>query len=170
MGSHCRDRGDWFSVPIAQNYLHRILERIHSSRRVRLVRRLLPVTNQNRMTAGRSSGCDIPMLIADDPTMLEIQVHVAAGLQNHPRIGLAPRMIAAIFLDRAFGVVWTVIKPLDQPGLMHFIVKELGDALVHSIDISLGKLAARHAALVGDDDQPIARLMELNQRLSRAFL
>lgn len=77
-------------------------------------------------------------------------------------------MLAPIFFDCPFGVIGTVIETLDQLGLMQLVVQQLGDSLMHRIDISFGKLAARHTALVGYNDQSIAGAAQLQQRLSSA--
>ena len=65
-------------------------------------------------------------------------------------------MFAPIFFDRTFGVIRAVIETLDQFGLMEFIVQQLSDSLMHSIDISFSELATRHSALVGYNDQSVA--------------
>src|SRR3954453_18920991 len=66
---------------------------------------------------GRRTGFDVAHLIAHDRAPSGIKLEVEYGLQDHSRIGLAPRMLAPVLADAVQGMVGAVIDASDRRAL-----------------------------------------------------
>jgi hypothetical protein len=100
----------------------------------------------------RRAGFDVAHLVAHDRAASGIKPEVEYGLQDHSRIGLAPRVITAMGADAVHGMIGAMIDTGDR--------RTLGlEALAHptcQLLISLlVEVAAADAGLVADDhDRP----------------
>src|SRR5215472_12181383 len=62
----------------------------------------------------RRAGLDVAYLVSEDRGLSRIEVKVGHGLQDHTRVWLAPRMIAAVLADAMEGVIRAVIHASDR--------------------------------------------------------
>ena len=102
--------------------------------------------------AGRSTGFDVAYLIAEDRAVSGIEPEIGDGLQQHSRLGFAPRVIATVFTDAILRVIRAMIDPGDC-GALRF------EAIAHpSRQVRIGafvEIAAADAGLVRhDNDRP----------------
>jgi hypothetical protein len=106
---------------------------------------------------GRRASFDVAGLVAYERAASGIEREVGGGLQKHPGIGLAPRMIATIVADTVHRMIGTVIDARDG-GAFRF------EASAHPPrHIRIGffiEIAAADAGLVGDDDNRPAYLID----------
>src|SRR5262249_45269445 len=61
----------------------------------------------------RLAGLDVAHFVSQDRGLSGIEIKVGQGLQDHTRVRLAPRMIAAVFADAMEGVIRAVIHASD---------------------------------------------------------
>ena len=104
----------------------------------------------------RLAGLDVAYLVSQDRGLSRIEVKIGHGLQDHTRVGLAPRMIAAVLADAMEGVIRTVIHSSDR---YVFRFK----AITHpSCQVFIGgfvEITTADAGLVGDDNDQPAQLV-----------
>src|SRR5262249_38600273 len=117
----------------------------------RRVRAIVARSEQNPQTdAGSGAGLDVAHLVAHDRGGREIKSEVGGRLQDHSRIGLAPRMIAAVCADAALGVVGAMINAGDRRLLgREAVAHPPGQARIGRFVV----IAAADAGLVGDHHQ-----------------
>src|SRR6516162_904444 len=103
----------------------------------------------------RLAGLDVAYLVSQDRGLSRIEVKIGHGLQDHTRVGLAPRMIAAVLAD-AEGVVRTVIHSSDR-----YLFRFKG--ITHpSRQVFIGgfvEITTADAGLVGNDNNQPAQLV-----------
>jgi hypothetical protein len=99
---------------------------------------------------------DVAHFVSQDRGLNRIEVKIGHGLQYHTRVGLAPRMIAAVLADAMEGVIRTVIHSSDR---YVFRFK----AITHpSRQVFIGgfiEITTADAGLVGDDNDQPAQLV-----------
>jgi hypothetical protein len=104
----------------------------------------------------RLAGLDVAYLVSQDRGLCRIEVKIGHGLQDHTRVGLAPRMIAAVLADAMEGMIRTVIHSSDR---YVFRFK----AITHpSCQVFIGgfvEITTADAGLVGDDNDQPAQLV-----------
>src|SRR6478736_3548388 len=99
--------------------------------------------------ACRHTGFHIADLVTQDRTLCGIQTEVRDRLQDHARVGLAPRMLAAVRADTVHRVIGTIIDAgyrglLPRKPIAHPTCQILVSLLVEA--------ATANAGLIGDDD------------------
>src|SRR5262245_1187691 len=99
---------------------------------------------------------DVAHFVSQDRGLNRIEIKVGHGLQYHARVGLAPRMIAAVLADAMEGVIRAVVHASDRR-VFRF------KAFTHpSRQVFIGPLvemATTDAGLVGDDNDRPAQLV-----------
>jgi hypothetical protein len=103
-----------------------------------------PQTNPRRRT-----GFDVAHFIAQNRAASEVEPQVRRGLQEHPRLGFAPRMIATVFADAVQRVIRAVI---DTPDRRAFCFKAIAHPSRQVRVAVFVEIAAADAGLVGDDN------------------
>src|SRR6516225_6636396 len=104
----------------------------------------------------RLAGLDVAHFVSQDRGLSGIEIKVGQGLQDHTRVRLAPRMIAAVLADAMKGVIRAVIhasdrrafrfKPFTHPSRQVFIG-------------GFVEITTADAGLVGNDNNQPAQLV-----------
>src|SRR5262249_55412307 len=104
----------------------------------------------------RRAGLDVAYLVSEDRGLSRIEVKVGHGLQDHTRVWLAPRMIAAVLADAMGGGIRGVINASDRR-MFRF------EALTHSGRQSFVggfvEITTADTRLVADDNNQAAQLV-----------
>lgn len=112
--------------------------------------------------SGRSAGVDVAGRVADSPRSGEVEVEVVVGLAEHAGRRLPARAgAAAVAGHRAVWVVGAGVDPVEANAIR---VEERPETFVHGLQSVRGEEAAGYPALVGDDDEGPARVLEGVQR------
>lgn len=120
----------------------------------------LGTTDEHGPATGRHARRDVSGLVADHPAAGEVETEIPGGLQEHARLGFAPRMLAPVLGPDGFGVVRAVVEAVDETAATGGVVDESRDLAMHAIHVLLRVATSGHAALVGHHDQSVARLPE----------
>src|SRR4051795_6584715 len=105
----------------------------------------------------RLPGLDVPSLISDYEASIELHRPVLDEIVQHTGCGLAPIMLSDVAGDRSLRMVWTEADVIDPRA----VTGELGThPAVQPVHVGVSEEAARDAGLVGEDEYPIAGLVE----------
>src|SRR5262249_45313740 len=104
----------------------------------------------------RLAGLDVAHFVSQDHGLSGIEIKVGQGLQEHTRVRLAPRMIAAILADAMEGVIRAVVHASDR---RVFRFKAFTHPSRQVLICALVEIATTDAGLVGDDNDPPAQLV-----------
>jgi hypothetical protein len=99
---------------------------------------------------------DVAHFVSQDRGLNRIEVKVGHGLQYHTRVGLAPRMIAAVLADAMEGVIRAVVHASDR---CVFRFKAFTHPSRQVFIGSLVEITTTDAGLVGDDNDRPAQLV-----------
>src|SRR5499433_287746 len=99
---------------------------------------------------------DVAHFVSQDRGLNRIEVKIGHGLQYHTRVGLAPRMIAAVLADAMEGVIRTVINSSDR---YVFRFKAFTHPSRQVFVGGLIEITTADAGLVGDDNDQPAQLV-----------
>src|SRR5262249_32488141 len=95
---------------------------------------------------------DVAHFVSQDGRLNRIEVKVGHGLQYHTRVGLAPRMMAAVLPDAMEGVIGAVVHASDR---RVFRFKAFTHPSRQLFICALVEMATTDAGLVGNDnDRP----------------
>src|SRR6188472_2507909 len=106
--------------------------------------------------ACRHTGFHIADLVTQDRTLRGIQTKVRDRLQDHARLGLAPRMLAAVRADTVHRMIGTIIDA-GYRGLLR--CKPIAHPTCQILVSLLVEAATANAGLIGDDDDLPAQLV-----------
>src|SRR5262245_34046838 len=118
----------------------------------------IPRSDPNAQTNTGGCACyDVGCRVANDCRTQKVKVEIGGGLQDHARLGLAPRMIPSIRADSKFRMIRAVIDSGDRRILS-------GEAVTHptrqTVICTFVKKAAPDAGLVGNDDEVPAQIVD----------
>ena len=116
------------------------------------------------------------MFVADHPGAVGVEVELGAGGEDHARVGLSPFVLDAQVGEHAgLRVEGAGVPAVDEwfveEGAFVFIVEfveQHAQAVVACVDIAHGAAGAGDAALVGDDDERVAGVLEGDEGLAAA--
>src|SRR5262245_18664181 len=122
----------------------------------------IPRPESNAKTNARASACyHVICRVADDCRAQKVKVEIVGGLQDHARLGLAPRMIPSISTDSEFRMIRAVIDFGDRRVLFRETITHPTRQMVVCAFV---KKPSPNARLVGDDDEVPAQVIDHEAR------
>jgi len=112
---------------------------------------------------GGASGAAVARVVADEPGACEVESALGGGGEDHARGGLAPGVLAGELGEGAAGVKGAEVEGVDG------VVEEFVGAVVDGVNGVDGVGAAGDAALIGDDDELIAGVLEAGAEFGGAW-
>jgi hypothetical protein len=108
------------------------------------------------LDAGGLAGGDVAPLVADEPGLIEVEIHVLGGAENEARFGLAAIAFDGQFRPRGLGGVGQVRTGVIGIDAGAQEVELIVEGLVKAMEVVLGETAARDGGLIGDDDELVS--------------
>ena len=106
--------------------------------------------------AGGLAGGDVAPLVADEPSLIEVKVHVLGGAEDKAGLGFSAIAFDGEFRPRGLGGIGQVGAGVVGIDAGAEEVELIVEGLVKAMEVILAEAAARDGGLVGDDDELVS--------------